>query len=405
MNDITIIGAGPAGMMAAITAARNGAEIVLLEQNKDIGKKLLSTGNGKCNYTNKKMDKSCFNGSLRLIKNGLNVFNENDTIAFFEDLGILAYDKNGYIYPNSKQAGSVVAALRMEMMRLKVDVRTSFKVTDIKKTDKGYTVFSGNEKIESQKLIIAAGLKAAPKLGSDGSLIKTVRSLGHRFLPVVPALCGFYCDGLKFNKVAGVRCDCVLTLHTSTGKTLSSDGELQITDYGMSGIPVFQISRHASIDIENGNIPKLEIDFMPQMSDDELSEYLKKRIDHVKDKRSVNEMLNGILNQKLMLELIHQSGISPDKKASVLDGTDIDRIVRVMKHTYVYMKKPRSYEFAQVCAGGIDTKQIDPCTLESKVCRNLYFAGEILDVDGICGGYNLQWAWTSGYIAGMESSK
>ena len=401
MNDITIIGAGPAGMMAAITAARRGAGIVLLEQNTDIGKKLLSTGNGKCNYTNKKMDSSCFNGSIRLIKNGLSVFDENDTIAFFEELGIPAYDKNGYIYPNSKQAASVVAALRMEMMSLKIDVRTSFKVTDIKKTDKGYVVFSGNDKVESKKLIIAAGLKAAPKLGSDGSMFKIIESLGHRFLPVVPALCGFYCEGLKFNKTAGVRCDCALTLHTSAGNTICSEGELQITDYGMSGIPVFQISRYASMDIKNGNTPRLETDFMPRMSDDELLKYLRKRVACVKDKRSVNEMLNGILNQKLM----HQSKISPDKKAAMLDDKDLNKLVSVMKHTYVYMKKPRSFEFAQICAGGIDTKQIDPCTLSSKVCDNLYFAGEILDVDGICGGYNLQWAWTSGYIAGMESSK
>ena len=342
MNDITIIGAGPAGMMAAITAARRGAGIVLLEQNTDIGKKLLSTGNGKCNYTNKKMDSSCFNGSIRLIKNGLSVFNENDTIAFFEELGIPAYDKNGYIYPNSKQAASVVAALRMEMMSLKIDVRTSFKVTDIKKTDKGYVVFSETDKVESKKLIIAAGLKAAPKLGSDGSMFKIIESLGHRFLPVVPALCGFYCEGLKFNKTAGVRCDCALTLHTSAGNTLCSEGELQITDYGMSGIPVFQISRYASMDIKNGNTPRLETDFMPRMSDDELLKYLRKRVACVKDKRSVNEMLNGILNQKLMLELIHQSKISPDKKAAMLDDKDLNKLVSVMKHTYVYMKKSDS---------------------------------------------------------------
>lgn len=236
-------------------------------------------------------------------------------------------------------------------------------------------------------------------------MFKIIESLGHRFLPVVPALCGFYCEGLKFNKTAGVRCDCALTLHTSAGNSLCSDGELQITDYGMSGIPVFQISRYASMDIKNGNTPRLETDFMPRMSDDELLKYLRKRVACVKDKRSVNEMLNGILNQKLMLELIHQSKISPDKKAAMLDDKDLNKLVSVMKHTYVYMKKPRSFEFAQICAGGIDTKQIDPCTLSSKVCDNLYFAGEILDVDGICGGYNLQWAWTSGYIAGMESSK
>ena len=267
MNDITIIGAGPAGMMAAITAARRGAGIVLLEQNTDIGKKLLSTGNGKCNYTNKKMDSSCFNGSIRLIKNGLSVFNENDTIAFFEELGIPAYNKNGYIYPNSKQAASVVAALRMEMTRLKIDVRTFFKVTDIKKTDKGYVVFSETDKVESKKLIIAAGLKAAPKLGSDGSMFKIIESLGHRFLPVVPALCGFYCEGLKFNKTAGVRCDCALTLHTSAGNALCSEGELQITDYGMSGIPVFQISRYASMDIKNVNYVHTKMHFFHLKND------------------------------------------------------------------------------------------------------------------------------------------
>lgn len=182
--------------------------------------------------------------------------------------------------------------------------------------------------------------------------------------------------------------------------TEQNTGELQLADYGISGIPVFQISSLMSRALDKGQRVKVIIDFLPAFSDDELNGYIKDRSITTTDNRSLNEMLNGLLNNKLLLELIHKSGVSPDKKGRLLTDDDCKSLTRSIKHTAVSVKKPRGLEFAQVCAGGIYTKEIDVRTLESKIHPGLYFCGELLDVDGICGGYNLQWAWTSGYIAG-----
>lgn len=411
MYDIIIIGAGASGMMAAVTAARRGAKVALLEHKDAIGKKILATGNGKCNYTNKNMSADKYHGSKQLIKNGLSRFDEKDTISFFESLGIPAYDNNGYIYPNSKQAASVVAAFRMELGRLKVDVKTSAQADSIKyipdaRSGTGtYQVSGSFGKLSSNKLIIACGLTASSKLGSDGSLFMAISSLGHHITDVVPALCGFYCSGLNFKKITGVRCDATVSSVIDGDIAESETGELQLTDYGLSGIPVFQISSLLSRAASKGQKAEIKIDFMPSLTHEQLSEYLKGRSRATTDRRSLNEMLNGLLNSKLMLELIHRSGLSPDQKGSLLTDKDINILTDTIKHTTVSVSRARDAEFAQVCAGGLRTKEIDARTLESRIHPGLYFAGELLDVDGICGGYNLQWAWTSGYITGVESSK
>ncbi len=411
MYDIIIIGAGASGMMAAVTAARRGAKVALLEHKDAIGKKILATGNGRCNYTNKDMSADKYHGSRQLIKNGLSRFNEKDTIAFFESLGIPAYDSNGYIYPNSKQAASVVAAFRMELSRLKVDVKTLVQTDSIKyipdsgSTSSTYQINGSFGKISAPKLIIACGLIASSKLGSDGSLFKSISLFGHHFTDIVPALCGFYCSGLNFKKITGVRCDATVSSIIGGTPTEEQTGELQLTDYGLSGIPIFQISSLLSRALKKEQKAEITIDFMPSYTHKKLSEYLKIRREATTDRRSLNEMLNGLLNSKLMLELIHKSGLSPDQKGSQLTDSEINLLTDTIKHTTVSVSRARDAEFAQVCAGGLRTKEIDARTLESKIHPGLYFAGELLDVDGICGGYNLQWAWTSGYIAGMESSK
>ncbi len=320
MYDVIIIGAGASGLMAAAAAASKGARVALLEHKDDIGKKILATGNGRCNFTNTDMSVNKFHGSKALIKNGLSQFNYADTIRFFKELGIPAYDNAGYIYPNSRQAASVVAAFRM--------------------------------------------------------------------------------DGLNFKKITGVRCDATVASVIDGQMTEQNTGELQLADYGISGIPVFQISSLMSRALDKGQRVEVIIDFLPAFSDDELNGYIKDRSITTTDNRSLNEMLNGLLNNKLLLELIHKSGVSPDKKGRLLTDDDCKSLTRSIKHTAVSVKKPRGAEFAQVCAGGICTKEIDVRTLESKIHPGLYFCGELLDVDGICGGYNLQWAWTSGYIAG-----
>lgn len=402
MYDVIIIGAGASGLMAAAAAASKGARVTLLEHKDDIGKKILATGNGRCNFTNTDMSVNKFHGSKALIKNGLSQFNYADTIRFFKELGIPAYDNAGYIYPNSRQAASVVAAFRMELMRLHVDVKTGINITDIKPADDrtGYCIQTDKGSFKSKRLIIACGLTASPKLGSDGSLFRQIEALGHHIQKPLPALCGFSCDGLNFKKITGVRCDATVASLIDGQMTEQNTGELQLADYGISGIPVFQISSLMSRALDKGQMVEVIIDFLPAFSDDELNGYIKDRIITTTDNRSLNEMLNGLLNNKLLLELIHKSGVSPDKKGRLLTDDDCKSLTRSIKHTAVSVKKPRGAEFAQVCTGGIYTKEIDVRTLESKIHPGLYFCGELLDVDGICGGYNLQWAWTSGYIAG-----
>lgn len=402
MYDVIIIGAGASGLMAAAAAASKGARVALLEHKDDIGKKILATGNGRCNFTNTDMSVNKFHGSKALIKNGLSQFNYSDTIRFFKKLGIPAYDNAGYIYPNSRQAASVVAAFRMELMRLHVDVKTGINITDIKPADDrpGYCIQTDKGSFKSKRLIIACGLTASPKLGSDGSLFRQIEALGHHIQKPLPALCGFSCDGLNFKKITGVRCDATIASVIDGQMTEQNTGELQLVDYGISGIPVFQISSLMSRALDKGQRVEVIIDFLPAFSDDELNGYIKDRSITTTDNRSLNEMLNGLLNNKLLLELIHKSGVSPDKKGRLLTDDDCKSLTRSIKHTAVSVKKPRGVEFAQVCAGGIYTKEIDVRTLESKIHPGLYFCGELLDVDGICGGYNLQWAWTSGYIAG-----
>jgi len=402
MYDVIIIGAGASGLMAAAAAASKGARVALLEHKDDIGKKILATGNGRCNFTNTDMSVNKFHGSKALIKNGLAQFNYADTIRFFKELGIPAYDNAGYIYPNSRQAASVVAAFRMELMRLHVDVKTGINITDIKPADDrtGYCIQTDKGSFKSKRLIIACGLTASPKLGSDGSLFRQIEALGHHIQKPLPALCGFSCDGLNFKKITGVRCDATVASVIDGQMTEQNTGELQLADYGISGIPVFQISSLMSRALDKGQMVEVIIDFLPAFSDDELNGYIKDRSITTTDNRSLNEMLNGLLNNKLLLELIHKSGVSPDKKGRLLTDDDCKSLTRSIKHTAVSVKKPRGLEFAQVCAGGIYTKEIDVRTLESKIHPGLYFCGELLDVDGICGGYNLQWAWTSGYIAG-----
>lgn len=402
MYDVIIIGAGASGLMAAAVAASKGARVALLEHKDDIGKKILATGNGRCNFTNTDMSVNKFHGSKALIKKGLSQFNYADTIRFFKELGIPAYDNAGYIYPNSRQAASVVAAFRMELMRFHVDVKTGINITDIKPADDrtGYCIQTDNGSFKSKRLIIACGLTASPKLGSDGSLFRQIEALGHHIQKPLPALCGFSCDGLNFKKITGVRCDATVASVIDGQMTEQNTGELQLADYGISGIPVFQISSLMSRALNKGQKVEVIIDFLPAFSDDELNGYIKDRSITTTDNRSLNEMLNGLLNNKLLLELIHKSGVSPDKKGRLLTDDDCKSLTRSIKHTAVSVKKPRGLEFAQVCAGGIYTKEIDVRTLESKIHPGLYFCGELLDVDGICGGYNLQWAWTSGYIAG-----
>ncbi len=402
--DAIVIGAGASGMMAAITAARRGKSVVILERMNKPGKKILATGNGKCNFTNNNMDTSCFHGNIQLIQSVLSRFSKEEALSFFHEIGIWPKEKNGYYYPNSGQAASVAEALKHELDRLQVPVYLEQEVLDLFPDKYGFRIKTVQTSYTCRNVIIASGLLAAPKLGSDGSMFSLIKELGHRFVPVLPALCGFYAKGMHFSKVAGVRCDANLTLKIDGNTVATEQGELQLADYGISGIPVFQISSPAVRALYEKKSVTVVIDFLPDISLETLNTEFAMRIGKCETDENADRLLRGLLNQKLIPVLLKYAGIRSDEPLKNISLEKLERLSAEIHDYPVTLEKVRDFEFAQVCTGGIRTEEINEKTLESRLLSGLYFAGEILDVDGICGGYNLQWAWSSGYVAGCSVS-
>lgn len=441
--DIIILGAGASGCMAAITAARQGARVLLLEQKDCIGKKIPATGNGKCNFTNANLSDRAFYGNAQLAQTVLARFGLEETLSFFHEIGILPLCKNGYYYPNSKTASSVRLALEEELSHSGVQVRTNIHIQKINilpvptsgsfventpdlsvenasslsvqntsalsrkntgsdDTENRFQLETDGEVFYTHKLILATGLLAAPKLGSNGSAFPLIKDLGHHFTRLAPALCGFSAKGMNFRKIAGVRTDARITLYIDGIETASDEGELQLTDYGVSGIPVFQISRHASLALQEKRNVTLSVNFLPHLPQEEACEEISRRFS-ISERRVLPQMY-GLLNEKLLPVLLSLAGISGTDLTESIPSHKIEKFIQICTNCTITLTKPRDYEFAQVCAGGICSEEVDPDTLESRLHSGLYFAGELLDVDGICGGYNLQWAWSSGYVAGCAAA-
>lgn len=415
---IVIIGGGAAGLTAAIEGARAGAQVTVIEHMDRVGKKLLSTGNGRCNLTNLHMDESCYRGDetgfpMKVIAG----FGVEETLKFFWGLGIEPKDRNGYMYPNSDQASAVLDVLMWEAVHVGVKILTSCQVEEIQcltrgREDKGsgdscyYKVCTSQGKLYGDALILATGSKAAPSTGSDGSGYELARKLGHRIIKPLPALVQLRCQGTMYKQMAGIRTDARVTLYADSekGTVLAEDrGELQLTDYGLSGIPVFQISRFAAKALDQKKRVIVLVDFLPSWKADESFERLKRRARELKDK-TVEALFTGLLNKKLGAVLIKLSGISPSKKAGELTSKDIGRLLSQIKSYEAIVMSVNPFANAQVCCGGVDTREVNPATMESRLRRNLYLAGELLDVDGICGGYNLQFAWSSGVLAGRAAA-
>ncbi len=425
-KEIIIIGGGAAGMVAAISAARNGAKVTILEHKEKLGKKILATGNGKCNYTNLHQSIDCYRSeNIPFVEEVFSHFDEKDTIAFFKDLGIYPKSRNGYMYPNSEQASSIVDVLIMELKHLQVEVRCNEEVKKIKPIEDGFQIDTivtvtepkkGKEKnnkntsknkreklvavesypcsYQAKKVIIATGGMASSKLGSDGSGYYFLKELGHKIVPVVPALVQLKAEGDFFEMVAGVRLDVGLQILIDGTQVALEEGELQLTNYGISGIPVFQISRYAGKALLEKKDVEVVIDFLPQIPIADLNTMLEQRISECTYK-TAEEALIGLLNQKLIQMLLSQL----EKQCK--NHIDITKLAQFIKKFPVKIMDTNSFDNAQVCAGGVDTTQIAGYKLESKLHKGLYVVGELLDVDGICGGYNLQWAWATGYLAGV----
>lgn len=404
-RNIIVVGGGASGMMAAIVAAREGANVTIIEQKDRIGKKLLSTGNGRCNLTNEYMDKSCFRGDdTSIVSDILNQFGYQDTCNFFEELGLIMKNRQGYIYPLSEQASTVLDLLRLEISRLGIVLMLEQKVEELSKKKNGFCVKTNKETILGDAVILATGGKAASVLGSDGSGYTLAKELGHGMSPIVPALVQLVGEGNWFSQVSGVRTQATVSLYVDEQFVAKDTGELQLTNYGLSGIPIFQVSRFAAKGLYEKKKVTTEIDFMPSMNETNFVTYMERRL-LVQGHKTAEDFLLGMFHKKLIVLLLKKANISLHSIMAEVSKEKFNHFVKLCKHLKVNILRTNDFDAAQVCAGGVKTSEINSETLESNYVDGLYLTGEILDVDGICGGYNLQWAWSTGYVAGKNAAK
>lgn len=404
MRHVAVIGGGAAGMMAAITAAREGVRVTILEHKDRIGKKILSTGNGRCNFTNTFQTPACYRSDNRdFAWNIIQKFNVEKTISFFKELGIYPKDRNGYLYPYSDQAAAILEVLQIEIAKLDICVMTEINVLDIQPVKRGIRVTTDKKTITVDSVILACGSKAAPVTGSDGSGYQLAKLLGHRIVPVLPALVQLRCAEKFYKSISGVRVQGTVEIYADDISLASDTGEIQLTNYGISGIPVFQVSRYAAKAIYQKQSVTAVLNFMPDMNKDEFLSFLQERITLCPHK-TLDEFFTGIFPKKLCELWIRLSRLPKEMRVPDLSGEQLEKLVLLIQHLRTHITETNAFEQAQICCGGVDTTEINPDTLESNYVPGIYFAGELLDVDGICGGYNLQWAWSSGFVAGKEAA-
>ncbi len=407
---VAVVGGGAAGMMAAVQAAYAGARVTVYERNDRVGKKILSTGNGKCNFSNEDMRAACYYGSGAGYVDGFyKQFGVAETKTFFRELGMRIKDRNGYLYPASEQAATVLDVLRYEMERLGIEICAGCRVTGIDGPGNPgcrltlETETAAYKKRTYDAVILACGGRAAPKTGSDGTGLAMAKRLGHRIVPTVPALTALRCGETFWKQVAGVRCEARLMLYIDGNEVSSVQGELQLTDYGISGIPVFQFSRIAAYALQEGRTVTVKIDLMPDPGAADTQEAFWAQRWERQKRKSMEQFVTGTVNKKVGLLLLKLAGIRETETVCEIEGARRRKLEQLFHAFEVTVKGTNSFEQAQVCAGGVDFAEVTD-RLESVRRPGLFFAGEMLDIDGICGGYNLQWAWSSGAVAGRAAA-
>lgn len=402
---VIVVGGGASGLVAGITAARNGALVTIIEQKDRLGKKILSTGNGRCNLTNEYMELACFRGDdTSIVSEVLSKFGYQETLDFFEELGVLLKNRQGYIYPISDQATTIVDVLKMEVEHLNIKVVLEESVSHIQKSKKGFQVKTNQGSYSADAVILATGGKASKVLGSDGSGYGLAKDFGHSISPVVPALVQLKGKGNYFKQISGVRTNAKVSLFVN-GKYVDSDtGELQLTNYGISGIPVFQISRYAAKAFYHKQKVEAVINFLPTVTNEELRALIENR-KKAHDYKTLETFFVGMFHQKLIGVFLKEAKLSPSTPVKLVTEKQWNKLLRLFHEFVIEIEGTNSFEQAQICAGGVRTTEVNSNTMESLYETGLYLTGELLDVDGICGGYNLQWAWATGYLAGLHAAK
>lgn len=411
--EVLIAGAGASGMMAAIMAARQGAKVLLLEKKDRPGKKLLATGNGKCNFTNRRQDLSCYHCADETFADGvLQQFTAEQSIDWFQEEGVLSKERDGYVYPLSGQASTVRNALERAIVREKVRLQCGESILDIvprydltgqKVT--GYQVVTDQQKYLARKVILAVGGKAAPVHGSTGDAYDILRKLGVSVVAPLPALTGLELQESCCKEWAGVRVQGTVQLLDGADCVAREQGELQFVAKGISGIPVFQLSGQAARLLSRGRQPKLQMDVLPEYSAEWLEQELRQRLERFAP-CSLGDLLEGILPDKLMNAFLQEIHLKKKQGADIVKQAKIrQNLIGQIKQKVLEIDQVYPFEKAQVTTGGVDCHEIDPTTMELKHYPGLYVTGELVDVDGICGGYNLQWAWSSGHLAGICAAR
>ncbi len=396
---ICIIGGGASGLVAAISAKSNNNEVFILERNNKCGKKLLLTGNGRCNFWNENQDLSFYHSHNLEILENIFKLEKDKVLPFFKRIGIISKVKDGYYYPFSNQATAILNALLTEINKLNIKIYCDELVTNIKK-EKNFIITTNHKTYFADKVILATGSKAYPKTGSDGNGYNIAKSLGHTLIPVLPALTSLIgCD--KFYKNwEGIRTECEVSLYENNQFIKKEKGEIQLTNYGVSGICIFNLSSQVALGLQEKKKEEIKINFVPWCREN-IRDWLDKQEKLLKD-YNLQEMLEGFLNYKLINLIFKLEKLPKDIKWQNIKK---EKIANYLTNFTIEIKDTKSFDNAQVCQGGIPLDEVDANTLESKIVKDLYFTGEILDVDGCCGGYNLGFAWMSGMLAGESGKK
>ncbi|MFP4381053.1 MAG: NAD(P)/FAD-dependent oxidoreductase [Candidatus Sumerlaeia bacterium] len=407
-KDILIAGGGASGLLAAVVAARQGARVRVLERMSRVGKKILATGNGRCNLTNINHSLTRYHGANPdFIRGVIEQFDANRTIDFFVDLGLLPrLEEEGKVFPLSEQASSVLDLLRYEMDRFGVEEICDVRAQAVEQKD-GRLALSTTDGQEflADAIIVATGGKSAPNLGSNGGGFKLAKALGHTIIEPFPALVQVNLDAWFLKRLKGLKLQSAAEVMVDGEMRRSDQGELLFTDYGISGPPILQLSRVVSEFAPKGRDVRLVLDLYPEKEEADLVKMIQDRINRSPEKDMLFSFV-GFLHKRLAPVLLSEAGIRDTKApASALSSDAIEKLAHCMKRWELRCTGVQSWMNSQVTAGGVDATELNPQSLESKKMPGVYFAGEVIDVDGDCGGYNLQWAWSSGYVAAMHAAQ
>ena len=399
---IGIIGGGASGMAAALAAAENpNAQVLLLERQARLGKKLLATGNGRCNLTNlHAKDRGYHGNDASFVNYAISEFAPQETIQWFRKMGLFTVaEDSGRVYHYSDQANSVVDSLRFALEKPNITVLTGCEVMKIKRSGNGFLLETGEDTISCDKLIVACGGLAGTKLGGSMAGYKLLSKLGHHSTRLRPALVQLKSSWGGVVGLKGVRANCRAEILRNGQVFAESCGELQFTEYGISGPVIFEISRDVC---QGGGEWTCRLDFLPNVEKEMLFGELQRRKE---TSLSAEELLTGILHNRLGRVLTKAAGIGPNRSICQLTDAELMAVCDSVKAFELTLTEPLGMDSAQVTAGGMVTEEFDPLTMESRLVPGLYACGEILDIDGDCGGYNLQWAWSSGRLAGRSVGK